>query len=106
MLRAVNTATTMKAPAKSFALALAAALTLASGLPARASDENKAVAMITDVVIARPAGLGILLLGSAAFVVSYPFTKLSGNVDEARKTLVEAPYKITFKRKLGARDVE
>ena len=91
----------------SLPLLLAAALLAAPTPSARAgSEEGQAVAMVTDVAIARPAGLGILLLGSVAFVVSLPITACNGNVAEARKVLVETPYKITFKRKLGATDVE
>ena len=40
-------------------------------------------------------------MGTAAFVVSLPFTITSHSTDEAAKTLVRAPTTYTFKRPLG-----
>ena len=42
-----------------------------------------------------------MVLGTAAFVVSLPFTITSHSTDEAAKTLVRAPTAYTFKRPLG-----
>jgi hypothetical protein len=65
------------------------------------SFEDKAPAMIGDLVFARPIGLIGTVLGSAVFVVSLPLTLLGGNVGEAAKALVIAPAKFTFVRPLG-----
>jgi len=40
-------------------------------------------------------------MGTAAFVVSLPFTIPSHSTDEAARTLVRAPTTHTFKRPLG-----
>ncbi|MBK8327653.1 MAG: hypothetical protein IT465_00100 [Moraxellaceae bacterium] len=58
-------------------------------------------AMALDVVVARPMLLALTLGGTAAFVISLPFTALGGNVEEAAKTLVVGPAKATFTRCMG-----
>jgi len=58
-------------------------------------------AMAGDLLFARPIGLLATVLGSAAFVVSLPFTLLGGNVGEAAEVLVVKPAKFTFVRPLG-----
>lgn len=57
--------------------------------------------MVADLVFARPAGFVGLVLGTAAFVVSLPFTLPTQQVEEAGKKLVVAPAKFTFARPLG-----
>ena len=57
--------------------------------------------MFIDATIGRPLGLFAMVLGTAAFVVSLPFTITSHSTDEAAKTLVRAPTTYTFKRPLG-----
>lgn len=57
--------------------------------------------MFIDAGIARPLGLLAMVLGTAAFVVSLPFTIASHSTDEASKTLVRGPTSYTFKRPLG-----
>jgi hypothetical protein len=57
--------------------------------------------MFVDAVVGRPFGLIAIVLGTAAFVVSLPFTIPSHSTDEAAKTLVRVPVAHTFKRPLG-----
>jgi len=64
-------------------------------------DEPTALAMAGDLVIARPAGIVLTVLGSAAFVLSLPFSAAGGNIGEAAETLVVGPAKATFVRCLG-----
>ncbi len=64
-------------------------------------DESNAGAMMFDIFIVRPLGIASVVLGSAVFLVSFPFSALGGNVDSAAKKLVAAPFSFTFKRKLG-----
>jgi len=64
-------------------------------------DEPTALAMAGDLVIARPAGIILTVLGSAAFVLSLPFSAGGGNISEAAETLVVGPARATFVRCLG-----
>jgi len=70
-------------------------------LAAPQSDYPNNYAMMGDVLVARPMGLFWTVLGSAAFVVSLPFTAIGGNVKEAADVLVVGPAKETFVRCLG-----
>ncbi|MBT4519713.1 MAG: hypothetical protein HOC23_06885 [Halieaceae bacterium] len=70
-----------------------------------AVDESpSAAAMAGDLVVARPIGLVMTVLGTAAFVVSLPFTVVAGSVGEAADTLMVGPAKTTFVRCLGCRN--
>ena len=57
--------------------------------------------MAADLIFARPVGFVGLVLGTAAFVVSLPFTLPAKQVKEAGEKLVVAPAKFTFVRPLG-----
>jgi hypothetical protein len=57
--------------------------------------------MFVDALIGRPLGLVSMVLGTAAFVVSLPFTIPSHSTDEAARALVRTPTTYTFKRPLG-----
>jgi hypothetical protein len=59
--------------------------------------------MAADLVVARPIGLVLTVAGTAAFVVSLPFTLLAGNASDAAETLMIGPAKETFVRCLGCR---
>ncbi len=67
-------------------------------------QKPSAGAMAGDLVVARPVGLVMTVLGTAAFVVSLPFTLLAGSVGEAADTLMIGPAKTTFVRCLGCRN--
>ena len=70
-----------------------------------AIDENpSAGAMASDLVVARPVGLVMTVAGTAAFLVSLPFTLLAGSVSEAADTLMVGPARTTFMRCLGCRN--
>lgn len=60
-----------------------------------------AYAMVADLIIARPIGAAMTVVGTAAFIVSLPFTALGGNVGEAADALVGEPARLTFARCLG-----
>ena len=70
------------------------------------SDEHgdRAGAMIFDLVLVRPLGLAATMIGEALFVVSLPFTALTGDVKEAAQKLVVDPAEFTFARPLGKFD--
>jgi hypothetical protein len=69
---------------------------------AQAVEENpSALAMVGDLVIARPFLLAITVGGTAAYIVSLPFTLAGGNSEQAAQTLVVGPAASTFVRCLG-----
>jgi hypothetical protein len=70
---------------------------------AQGSVEEKPNAgkMAGDLVVARPIGLVMTVAGTAAFIVSLPFTLLAGNVSEAADSLMIGPAETTFMRCLG-----
>ena len=71
---------------------------------ANEGDEPGAGTMFMDAVVARPLGLAVTVVGTAAFVVSLPFSALGGNVDKAAEALVLGPGRTTFMRCLGCRN--
>ena len=64
-------------------------------------EKPTALAMVGDLIIARPAGLLITAVGATAFVVSLPFSAVGGNVGEAADQLVVGPARAAFVRCLG-----
>ena len=64
-------------------------------------EYSDAVTMGVDLVVVRPIWFVATVLGTAAFIVSLPFTILGGNTSEAAQKLVVAPAKYTFTRPLG-----
>ena len=51
--------------------------------------------------LVRPLSLISTIGGSAIYVVTSPFSLASGNNQEARRLLVDKPFKATFSRKMG-----
>lgn len=96
---------------KSVILLVAAVLVVSWAVcPALAEEEkyqydseefSDAVTMGVDLVVVRPIWLVATVLGTAAFIVSLPFTIPGGNTGEAAQKLVVAPAKYTFTRPLG-----
>jgi hypothetical protein len=64
-------------------------------------EEKTSEGMIVDLVAARPIGLVATLGGAVVFLISWPFSALGGNTDEAWETLVAEPAVYTFQRPLG-----
>ncbi|HSG88372.1 MAG TPA: multidrug transporter [Pseudomonadales bacterium] len=61
-------------------------------------------AMVADLLVARPLGLAFTAVGSAAWLVSLPFSALGGNVNDSAEQLVIIPAAETFARCLGCRN--
>jgi len=72
-----------------------------SGDPVYNADAPKGYSMIGDLLFARPMLIGLTALGTAAFVVSLPFSALGGNVGESAQALVLDPGREAFVRCLG-----
>jgi hypothetical protein len=68
--------------------------------PLFAADEDGFI-IVMDTVIARPFGLASLAIGSAFFVVTFPFAAISKSTKKTADTLVGAPFRFTFTRPLG-----
>lgn len=74
-------------------------------LAQNAIDESpNEFAMIGDLLVARPIGAVMVVAGTAAWIVSLPFTLLSGHASEAAGTLIGGPVETTFMRCLGCRN--
>jgi hypothetical protein len=68
--------------------------------PVFAAD-NDGFIVIMDVVIARPFGLAALVIGSAFFVVAFPFSAMSNSIHKTADKLVGEPFRFTFIRPPG-----
>lgn len=81
---------------------IAAMILIPFGATAVAQTEVPgAAAMISDTVFARPLGIGAMIVGTAAFVVSLPFSALGGNVKQAFNQMMAQPTRFTFMRPIG-----
>lgn len=67
-------------------------------------DSPNEFAMVGDLLVARPIGLVMVVGGTAVWLVSLPFTLLSGHAGEAAGTLIGGPVETTFMRCLGCRN--
>lgn len=70
------------------------------------TDEMKGDWLIWDIVLARPAGVASIGIGTSLFVVSLPFTLPSKSVKTASQKLIMDPINYTFRRPLGQWPVE
>lgn len=64
-------------------------------------DEWTGGRMVGDIVVVRPIGFCMTVLGSVMFVVSLPFTAPTGTTGEAFDGLMAGPAMFTFNRPLG-----
>lgn len=82
------------------------ALTLTLMLPQMAysqtiDEDPTALAMVGDLVVARPILVVATVAGTALYLVSLPLSLMGGNAKAAGNTLVVGPAKATFMRCLG-----
>jgi len=88
-------------------LGLSISLAPMSALATEGSDvfvyrsEPTAAAMIGDVLVVRPIALVGLGVTSLSFLISWPFSAMGGNSDQAKQKLLKDPVQYTFKRPLG-----
>lgn len=59
------------------------------------------VEVAADALVVRPCGLAATAVGAAVYLVALPFAAISGDVRETGRSLVGAPAKFTFQRRLG-----
>jgi hypothetical protein len=84
---------------KILALVLAVTFVMAS-VPAFAGNENDQD-IAGDIIFARPLGLASIVAGAGLFIVSLPFSLMTGSVNKAGQTLVGNPVKYTLVRPIG-----
>lgn len=63
--------------------------------------QTRALAIVADILIARPLGLAATVAGTALFLVALPFEAMSGDLKEPAGMLIEDPARYTFLRPLG-----
>lgn len=83
------------------AAALLATSPLASAADSARYDDASFGTMVVDAAVARPLGLGATVVGTAAWIVTLPFSALGGNVRAAAQKLIVEPARFTFVRPLG-----
>jgi hypothetical protein len=64
-------------------------------------SEPSASVVAADAIIGRPLGLATTIAGAGVFIVTLPFSAISGSTREASWGLVGRPAGWTFKRPLG-----
>lgn len=73
----------------------------ASGSDLTGVEETSGAMMAADAILIRPFGMVAVVLGTAVFIVSLPFSALGGNMGQAAEKLVKEPLAYTFARPLG-----
>lgn len=68
--------------------------------PHRSQDIDPAEVAV-DGLLVRPLGLAATAVGGAIYLVVLPFAAISGDAKGPARSLVGAPARFTFKRKLG-----
>jgi hypothetical protein len=79
---------------------------VANDLDSDLNEKITAEKMAADAIFVRPLGVVTIIVGSALFAISLPFSALGGNTQEAFDKMVKAPAKYTFERPLGDFDTE
>jgi hypothetical protein len=86
---------------KKTSIALLVVCALIVGTVPAFGETTDGMAIVADVLIARPVGLVSIVFGSVMYIVALPFSIPSDSVDKAGKLLVADPFKYTFSRPLG-----
>ncbi len=66
-----------------------------------AMDEEKDISIAVDALLVRPLGLVSIAIGGSIFVISLPFTAISGSIGKATNILILRPVAFTFNRPIG-----
>lgn len=79
------------------------ALAVPGGEASGAEGSNRVdpAEVAADALVVRPVGLAATAVGAAVFVVALPFAALAKDVKGTAATLVGAPARFTFQRRLG-----
>jgi len=82
-------------------IALLIVLALIAGATSALANEPTDDTIVPDVLLARPAGLAAIVLGSVIFVVALPISLPTGSVGKVGQRLVLDPVEFTFVRPIG-----
>lgn len=63
--------------------------------------QTRGLAVVADILLARPLGLVATLAGSALFLVALPFEAMSGDIGTPAELLMGQPARYTFTRPVG-----
>ncbi len=87
---------------KALAITLAFLLISTTAFAAEGFErEPAAEEILLDALILRPVGLVTIFVGTAAFVVTLPFTVPAGGVGVTGRKFIVEPFKFTFTRPIG-----
>ena len=67
----------------------------------QAVADDHSIDTIADVTLVRPGCFVATVIGSAFFVIAFPFAAASGSIKETANTLVVQPAQATFTRPVG-----
>ena len=79
------------------------AFTLGQTSAAITEERAEGFAMAIDIPV-RVVGIGLIVIGTAVFIVSLPFALTSGSTGDAWTGLIVDPFEYTFTRPLGKFD--
>ncbi len=86
---------------KIFSILLILVMLLSTSPAFAASSDIDAQDIIIDTLFLRPLGIVSTAFGSAFFIVSLPFSVITGSVGTSYELLVKDPFVYTFRRPLG-----
>ena len=66
-----------------------------------AFGEDRALDATMDILLVRPVSLAAIVVGTAVFIVSLPFSIPSKSVGATAQTLIVEPFNYTFTRPIG-----
>ena len=89
----------MKKNIKSLVLAMSILAFFSWVTPVRASDD--AGFMAVDALLLRPLGIVAIVIGTALFIVSSPFSVMTGTLGDSADSFIMEPIRFTFKRPFG-----
>ena len=76
-------------------------------VPAFAADKgDEAIMVAVDAVLVRPVSLAAVVVGTALFVATLPFTIPAGGVSKTARVLISEPFAYTFQRPIGCPDMK
>lgn len=66
-----------------------------------ATEEMNAISVTADILVFRPAGIALVPVTVALFVVAYPFSLIGNKTDKVYEALIAENLRYTFQRPLG-----
>ncbi len=86
---------------KKIFIVLVTLLFVLTSTTAFAASDNDGIAIIADFLILRPIGIATIVGGTGMFILTLPFSVITGSVGKTADALVVEPVNFTFVRDLG-----